>query len=300
MATVLVTRRLPAGALDPLAAHIVRTWDDDSPHSHPELVQAVADVDGIVCVLSDRIDAEVIAAAPRLRVIGNVAVGLDNIDTDAARGAGVQVINTPGALDETTADLAFALILTASRRCADAERDLRAGNWRGWGLLDYLGRDVYGATLGLVGYGQIARAVAGFDMTVLHWSHRDTGEPGFVKSLDDLLVRSDIVSLHVPLTDSTRHLIGARELALLRPDSVLVNTARGAIVDEAALADALERGQIFAAGIDVYSDEPRVSAALLRAPFAVLLPHIGSATLATRRRIALMATSGVAAALAGA
>jgi glyoxylate reductase len=303
MATVLVTRPLPAGALDPLAAHVVRNWDDDSPRGHSELVQAVADVDGIVCVLSDRIDAEVIAAAPRLRVIGNVAVGLDNIDTEAARDAGVQVINTPGVLHETTADLAFALILTASRRCAHAERDLRAGNWRGFGLLDYLGRDVYGATLGLVGYGQIARAVArrasGFDMTVLHWSHRDTGEPGFVKSLDDLLVRSDIVSLHVPLTDSTRHLIGARELALLRPDSVLVNTARGAIVDEAALADALERGQIFAAGLDVYSDEPRVSAALLRAPFAVLLPHMGSATLATRRRIALMATSGVAAALAG-
>ena len=303
MATVLVTRHLPEGALAPLAAHDVRVRADDSPYSHAELVQAVGDVDGIVCVLSDRIDADVIAAAPRLRAVGNVAVGLDNVDTVAARAAGVQLINTPGVLDETTADLAFALILAASRGLSEAERDLRAGSWRGWSLLDHLGRDVHGATLGLVGYGRIAHAVArraaGFSMTVLHWSHRDTGEPGYVKDLDDLLVRSDIVSVHVPLTDSTRHLIGARELALLGPDSVIVNTARGAVLDEAALAAALERGEIFAAGIDVYSDEPRVSPELLRAPRTVLLPHIGSASLATRRRMALMATSGVAAALAG-
>jgi len=303
MATVLVTRHLPDGALDPLAAHEVRIWAVDTPFSHADLVHAVADVDAVVCVLADRIDAEVISAAPRLRVIGNVAVGLDNIDLAAAHAAGVQVLNTPGALDETTADLAFALILAASRRTPDAERDLRSGDWRGWSLLDHLGRDVCGATLGLVGFGRIARAVArraaGFDMTVLHWSHRDTGEPGYVVDLDDLLVRSDIVSLHVPLTELTRHLIGARELALLRPDSVIVNTARGAVIDEDALADALEGGRIFAAGIDVYSEEPRVPAALLHAPHAVLLPHIGSATLATRRRIALMATNGVAAALGG-
>ncbi len=304
MATVLVTRRLPDGALVPLAAHQVRMRSDDSPYSHSELVRAVGDVDGIVCVLTDRVDAEVLGAAPRLRVVGNIAVGLDNVDTDAARAAGVQVINTPGILDETTADLAFALILAASRGFSDAERDLRAGRWRGWSLLDHLGRDVNGATLGLVGYGRIAHAVArraaGFDMTVLHWSHRDTGEPGFVENLDDLLVQSDIVSLHVPLDESTRHLIGARELALLGPNSVIVNTARGAVVDEEALADALERGQIFAAGIDVYSDEPRVTPALLHAPRTVLLPHIGSASLATRRRMALLVTNGVAAVLAGA
>jgi glyoxylate reductase len=304
MATVLVTRHLPEGALDPLAAHDIRIRSDDSPYSHSELVRAVADVEGIVCVLTDRIDAEVFAAAPLLRIVGNVAVGLDNVDMDAASVAGVQVLNTPGVLDETTADLAFALILAASRVCSEGERDLRAGRWRGWGLLDHLGRDVYGATLGLVGYGRIAHAVArraaGFEMTVLHWSRRDTGEPGYVEKLDDLLVRSDIVSLHVPLTESTRHLIGARELALLGPNSVIVNTARGAVVDEAALADALARGDIFAAGIDVYSDEPRVSPALLQAPRTVLLPHIGSASFATRRRMALMVTSGVAAALTGA
>ncbi|MGD0219861.1 MAG: D-glycerate dehydrogenase [Acidimicrobiales bacterium] len=303
MAIVLVTRHLPEGALDPLSTHEVRVRTDDSPYSHSELVQAVADVDGIVCVLTDRVDAEVFAAAPRLRIVGNVAVGLDNVDMVAARAADVRVVNTPGILDETTADLAFALILAASRRCSEAERDLRAGRWRGWGLLDHLGLDVHGATLGLAGYGRIAHAVArrasGFDMTVLHWSRRDTGEPGYVDSLDDLLVRSDVVSLHVPLTESTRHLIGARELALLGPDSVLVNTARGAVVDEAALADALERGLIFAAGVDVYSDEPRVSPALLHAPHLMLLPHIGSASLATRRRMALTVTSAMAKALAG-
>jgi glyoxylate reductase len=303
MAIVLVTRHLPDGALDPLAAHEVRAPSDDCPYSHAELVRAVGDVDGIVCGLTDCIDAEVFAAAPRLRIVGNVAVGLDNVDVLAARAADILVVNTPGVLDETTADLAFALILAASRRCSEAERDLRAGRWNGWGLLDHLGRDVYGATLGLVGYGRIAHAVArraaGFDMTVLHWSRHDTGEPGYVDSLDDLLVRSDVVSLHVPLTESTRHLIGARELALLGPDSVLVNTARGAIVDEAALADALERGLIFAAGIDLYSDEPRVPPALLHAPHTVLLPHIGSASLATRRRMALMVTSAVAEELAG-
>ncbi|HXZ82575.1 MAG TPA: D-glycerate dehydrogenase [Acidimicrobiales bacterium] len=302
MATVLVTRHLPNGALDPLADHVVRIRNDDVPYGHSELVEAVADVDAVVCVLTDRIDAEVLSAASRLRVIGNIAVGIDNIDTTAARAAGVQVINTPGVLDETTADLAFALILAASRGTSGAERDLRAGSWRGWSLLDHVGRDVYGATLGLVGYGRIAHAVArravGFDMTVLHWSRRSTGEPGYVRDLDDLLVRSDIVSLHVPLTESTRHLIGARELDLLGPKSVIVNTARGAVIDEAALAVALEGGRIFAAGLDVYSDEPRVAPALLHAPRTVLLPHMGSASLATRRRMALVATSGVAAALA--
>jgi glyoxylate reductase len=303
MATVLVTRHLPDGALMPLAAHEVRIRADDSPYSRSELVEAVVDVDAIVCVLTDRLDAEVLFAASKLRVIGNVAVGLDNIDMSVAQAAGIQVINTPGALDETTADLAFALILAASRGTSDAERDLRAGSWPGWSLLDHLGRDVYGATLGLVGYGRIAHAVArravGFDMTVLHWSRRATGEPGYVADLDELLVRSDIVSLHVPLTESTRHLIGARELALLGPNAVIVNTARGAVIDEDALADALEHGRIFSAGLDVYSDEPRVSPALLAAPRTMLLPHIGSATAATRRRMASIVTSGVAAALAG-
>ena len=302
MAVVLVTRHLPDGALDVLAGHELRMAPEDVPLSPAELVRQVADVDAIICPLTDRIDAAVIDAALRLRVIGNVAVGLDNIDVSAAHARGIKVVNTPGVLDDTTADLAFALILAAARRCSEAERDLRAGQWDGWSLLDHLGRDVHGATLGLVGYGRIGRAVArraaGFGMTVLHWARHDTNAAGFVGDLDELLVRSDIVSLHVPLTESTHHLIGARELGLIGSDGILVNTARGSIVDETALATALELGTIFAAGLDVYSTEPRIPPSLLTAPRTVLLPHIGSASLATRRRMASMAAAGVAAALA--
>jgi len=206
-------------------------------------------------------------------------------------------------LDETTADLAFLLILAASRLAGDAERDLRAGRWPAWGINQYLGQDVHGATLGLVGYGRIGQAVArrgaGFGMRVLHHTRRDTGQPDYVADLDELLARSDIVSLHVPLTPDTRHLIDAARLARLRPSTVLVNTARGPVVDEAALADALEDGRLFAAGLDVYEEEPRVHPRLLAAPRTVLLPHIGSASHATRTRMARLACDGVVAVLRG-
>ena len=234
MARVVVTRRLPDGGLDPLlaAGHDVETNDADEPRSPDALRAAAADADAIVCLLTDRIDADVLAAgAGRLRVVANVAVGYDNIDVAAAAAAGVAVCNTPGVLDETVADLAFALILAASRLTGDAASDLRAGRWPGWGILQYLGRDVHGATLGLVGYGRIARAVArrasGFGMQLLHHARHDTGNPGFVADLDRLLAESDVVSLHVPLTPETHHLLDARRLALLRPTAVLVNTARG-------------------------------------------------------------------------
>jgi glyoxylate reductase len=260
------------------------------------------DVEAIVCLLTDRISAPVIEAAKHLRVIGNVAVGLDNIDLAAAAKASVEVINTPGVLDDATADLAFALMLATRRGMRDAELDLRGGRWAGWGLQDHLGHDVSGARLGLVGYGRIAKAVErraeGFGMTVRHWSRTESGLPSRVSSLDQLLSTSDIVSIHVPLTETTRGLIGRRELKLMPPTSVLVNTARGGVVDEEALVDALEAGEILGAGLDVFMNEPHVNPRLLSAPRTVLLPHIGSATLATRLRMALMATSGVAAALA--
>jgi glyoxylate reductase len=299
---VLVTQTLPEGTLAPLDGHQLIQAGEGGCLSSEELLDAVVGVDAIVCVLTDRISAPVIKAAKNLRVIGNVAVGLDNIDLAAAAEAGVEVINTPGVLDDATADLSFALIL-ATRRCMrDAERDLRAGRWSGWGLQDHLGYDVTAATLGLVGYGRIAKAVErraqGFAMTVRHWSRTDSGLPGRVQSLDQLLSISDVVSIHVPLTDATRGLIGRRELKLMQPTSVLINTARGGIVDEQALADALHAGEILGAGLDVYVNEPDLNPNLLSAPRIVLLPHIGSATLATRSRMALMATSGVAAALA--
>jgi glyoxylate reductase len=302
-----VTCRLPEGSLEPLvAAGIdVAVRDAPGPASAKELAAALeSGVDGLVCVLTDRIDAGALTAGgDRLRVVANVAVGYDNIDVPAATEAGVVVCNTPGVLDETTADLAFALILAASRRCSDAEADLREGRWGDWDIGSYLGRDVHGATLGIVGYGRIGRAVArraaGFSMTVLHHTRRPTGEPGWVEDLDELLARSDIVSLHVPLSDGTRHLIGRRELALMPPHAVLVNTARGPVVDEDALADALDSGRLFAAGLDVFDGEPRVNPRLLAAPHTVLLPHIGSATVQTRTEMATMACRSVAEALSG-
>ena len=306
MARVVVTRRLPDGGLDPLhaAGHDVETNEADEPRSAEQLRAAAASADGIVCLLTDRIDADVLAAgAGRLRVVANVAVGFDNIDVAAAARAGVAVCNTPGVLDETVADLAFLLILAASRLAGDAAVDLRDGRWPGWGILQYLGRDVHGATLGLVGYGRIAQAVArrasGFGMQLLHHARHDTGKPGYVADLDRLLAESDIVSLHVPLTPDTSHLLDARRLALLRPTAVLVNTARGPVVDEEALAVALERGELFAAGLDVFEREPSVHPRLLAAPRAVLLPHIGSASQATRTQMARTACDGVVAVLAG-
>ena len=306
MGRVLVTRRLPDGGLDPLAAHeLVGPNADDAPFSPAELRAHAAEVDGIVCVLTDRIDEALLEAGGTgsLRVVANVAVGYDNIDVAAARDRGVVVCNTPGVLDDTTADLAFTLILAASRLAHDAEADLRAVRWQGWGITQYLGRDVHGATLGIVGYGRIGRTVAhraaGFDMRVLHHARTDTGEPGYVADLDELLAESDIVSLHVPGGEATHHLIDARRLALMKPTAVLVNTARGPVVDEEALADALHAGRLFAAGLDVFEHEPLVNERLLRAPRTVLLPHIGSATEATRRRMAQLASEGAVAVLAG-
>jgi glyoxylate reductase len=305
---VLVTRRLPDGGLEPLAraGHELVSREADEPLTHDELIAAAGECDAIVCLLTDRIDRAVLQAGAdggRLRVVANVAVGYDNIDVAAATELGIAVCNTPGVLDETTADLAFLLILAASRLAHDAEDDLRTGAWPGWGIMQYLGHDVHGATLGLVGYGRIGQAVArratGFGMNVVHHTRQDHGLPGWVPNLDRLLAESDIVSLHVPLTDATRHLIGARELALMGPGTVLVNTARGPVVDEEALATALEQGTIFAAGIDVFEREPEAHPRLLAAPRAVLLPPVGSATTATRRRMAEVASEGAAAVLAG-
>lgn len=306
MPRVLVTRQLPEGGLDPLVAagHGLVQREGDEPYTADELTALAGEVDAIVCILTDRIDAAVLqAGAPRLRVVANVAVGYDNIDVATASDLGIAVCNTPGVLDETTADLAFLLILAACRRATDAEADLRAGRWTGFHIGDFLGVDVHGATLGIVGYGRIGQAVArrgaGFGMEVLHHTRTDTGIIGWVQDLDDLLRRADIVSLHVPLHDATRGLIDARRLALMKRSAVLVNTARGPVVDEEALAVALEDGTIFAAGIDVYEREPAVHPRLVAAPHAVLLPHIGSATEATRRRMAQLASDGAVAVLRG-
>ena len=303
MARILLTSKLFDPALDHLSDHELVIPKPEGSMTTEEIVQAAGSVDAIICQLTDRIGEEVILGAPLARVVATVSVGYDNIDVAAATRAGVVVCNTPGVLAETTADLAFALILAASRVLSDSERDLRQGGWKRWELDGYLGRDVYGATLGLVGFGRIGHAVErraeGFSMRVIHTDLAPTGLPGYVEELDDLLAEADVVSVHVPLTAETRHLIDARRLALMKPTAVLVNTARGPVVDEEALAAALESGSLFAAGIDVYEQEPNVHPRLLAAPRAVLLPHIGSASSATRLAMANLATSAVAEVLAG-
>jgi len=253
--------------------------------------------DALLCLLTDRIDAEFFARAPRLRIVANMAVGTDNIDLAAARARGVAVSNTPDVLTDATADLAFALLLAAARRLAWADRYVRGGGFVGWRPDLGVGLDVTGRTLGLVGWGRIGRAVAerarGFRMEVI-WHGRNAGVP-----LDELLERSDFVSLHVPLSPETRHLIGERELRRMRPHALLVNTARGPIVDEAALVRALREGWIAAAGLDVFEREPALSPGLADLPQVVLAPHLGSATTATRARMAEIAAQNIVAALRG-
>ena len=275
-----------------------------APLTPEQLKDESSNADGVVCLLTDRIDRRILeAGAGRLRVVANVAVGYDNIDLAAADAFGVAVCNTPGVLDDTTADLAFLLILAASRLASGAEGDLRAGRWTGWKVDQYLGQDVHARTLGLVGWGRIGRRVAdrarGFDMSVLHHCRRPSGAPGYVSELDALLAQADVVSIHVPLTEDTRHLIDARRIGLMKPTSVLVNTSRGPIVDEAALADALHADRIFAAGLDVYENEPAVHPRLLSAPRTVLLPHIGSASVATRTAMGRLAAQSVVDVLSG-
>ncbi|MDR7556134.1 MAG: D-glycerate dehydrogenase [Armatimonadota bacterium] len=306
---VYVTRRLPAPAMERLAAAVeVATWpDDDYPPPRDVLVREAAASDGLIVLVTDRIDGALLDAAPRVRVVSNVAVGYDNIDVPAATARGVVVTNTPGVLTETTADFAFALLLAAARRVAEADRFTRAGRWTSWGPLFFAGLDVHGRTLGLVGLGRIGTAVArrarGFDMPVLYYSR--TRKPDVERalgleyaSLDDLLQRADFVSIHVPLSAQTRHLIGAAQLRLMKPTAILVNTSRGAVVDQRALYDALVRRQIWAAGLDVFEEEPIApDDPLLTLENVVVAPHIGSATVATRTQMALMAVENCLAVL---
>ena len=292
------------------AAADVALWPEaDVPPPREVLLEQVGAVDGLLCLLTDRIDAELIAAAPRLRVISNLAVGYDNIDVAAATARGILVCNTPGVLTETTADLAWALIMAAARRVVEADRYLRAGRWRSWSPQLMLGQDIHGAVLGIVGMGRIGQVVArrarGFGMTILYADpeprpeiEQETGARRV--SLETLLRESDFVTLHTPLTEETRHLIGAAQLRAMKRTAVLVNTARGPIVDEEALAEALREGRIFGAALDVFAEEPiRPDSPLLGLENVVLLPHIGSASVATRRRMATMAAENLIAGLKG-
>ena len=302
---VLVTAQMPEEWFGSLASAGFDIILGEGRLDHEGLVESARDVDAIVSVLTDPIDAAVLdaGASGSLRVVGNIAVGYDNIDVRRAAQLGIAVCNTPGVLDAATADVAMLLILACTRRAGVAERALRSGAWTGWGLTDYLGSDLEGSTLGLVGYGRIARAVerraSGFSMKVLHHSRHVTGATGYVADLDQLMRESDVVSVHVPLSSETRGLIDARRLGLMPRSGAVVNTARGGIVDEDALADALSSGELASAGLDVYVGEPRVSARLLAAPNLVLLPHIGSATWGTRSKMAALACEDVCRVLDG-
>jgi glyoxylate reductase len=260
------------------------------------------DAVGLLALLTLRVDAALLEAAPRLRVVANFAVGFDNIDVDACTHRGVVVTHTPNVLTETTADLAFALLMAVARRLPEGERKVRAGEWKGFAPDFLLGTDVWGKTLGIIGMGRIGRAVArraqGFAMRILYSGrHPADGAPGEQVTLDALLEQSDFVSLHCPLGPLTRHLIGAPELARMKPGAILINTARGAIVDEAALIEWLARGG--RAALDVFEQEPQVPAGLLASERVVLSPHVGSATVETRARMADLAACGIEDVLAG-
>jgi lactate dehydrogenase-like 2-hydroxyacid dehydrogenase len=292
MARILISTPMLEGCLDVLAAHELRAGE---PGSDPG-------AEGLLCPSMMPVDAAALAGMPLLRAISVAGAGSDAIDGEAAAARGISVLTAGAALVETTADAAFGLIIWASRQMSDTERTLRAGRWEGWRFDQTWGRDVHGATLGILGFGAIGRAVgrraAGFAMDVIHHTRHPTGEPGWVEELDELIASSDILSIHVPLTPATRGLIGAPRLALMRQGAVLVNTARGAVVDEDALAAALESGRLGGAGLDVYAHEPAVSARLMAAPRTVLLPHVGSATAATRRAMLRLAAERLSECLA--
>lgn len=307
---VVVTRVLPEAGLELLRRSEVKLWINpaDAPLARAELLARLATAEGVVATLADTLDADAIAAAPRLRAVSNYAVGYNNIDIAACTQRGIGVSNTPGVLTQATAETAWALLMMAARRCGEAERHVRTGTWAGWGPMQFLGVDIIGRTLGIIGPGRIAKQVArlarGFDMKVLYYGrnrHADWDQElgATFTDLPTLLRESDFVSIHCPLTPETRHLLGPTQLALMKPTAVLVNTARGPVVDEAALARALASGQIFAAGLDVYEFEPTIHPDLLNLPNVVLLPHIGSGTQSTRSRMSVMVAEDILAMLSG-
>ena len=299
MSRIFVTRQLPGPALERLrAAHETTVWPEHLPPSYEQLREHSARADALLTLLTDRVDADLIAAAPNVKVIANYAVGYDNIDVAAATARGIAVGNTPDSLTEATADLAFALLMAAARRITEAADAARSGRWQTWDPSAFLGADIYGSTIGIIGLGRIGQAVArraaGFGMEILTTETRDAS------NLEHLLRRSDFVSIHLPLTEGTHHLIGAEALALMKPTAILINTSRGGVVDQGALADALHTGRIAGAAVDVTDPEPLpADDPLWQAPNLLVVPHIGSATWTARERMAEIAVDNILAGLEG-
>jgi len=307
---VLITRVLPEPALEVVRQACEVQLDSlDQPLTPTALRQAVADKQGVLCLVTDRIDASVLDAATGLKVVSNVAVGYDNIDVAAATQRGILITNTPGVVTESTADLTWSLLCSVARRIAEGDRYIRAGKWRDWTLLLMAGSDIHGRTLGICGMGRIGQALArrakGFQMRILYYN-RQRLDSAIESELNatwvekhTLLQQADFVSLHVPLSPATTHFIGAAELRMMRPTSYLINAARGPVVDEVALIQALQHGWIAGAALDVFEHEPQVPQALRELENVVLVPHIGSASVATRTRMAVMAAENLVAILRG-
>jgi len=314
MAKIFVARRIPDKGLDLLYETFgkdnVVVYPEDRVIPRADLLAGVKGVDALLPILTDRIDGEVMdAAGPQLQIIANFAVGYNNVDVEAATERKIPVTNTPGVLTETTADLTWALILAVARRIGESERILRAGKWTGWGPMQLMGSDVFEKTLGIFGFGRIGKAVArrakAFDMRVLYTS-RDTAAPEInheyhATEVDKktLLADSDFISIHCPLVPETTHAFGAAEFKAMKKGAYLINTSRGPVVDEAALMNALKTGEIAGAGLDVYEEEPKIHPGLLECENAVLAPHLGSATLETRGKMAHIAASNIVARLKG-
>ena len=304
MMKILVTRRLPEKAFELLKPHCeIDYYDREIAIPRRELLKRVAGKDGLLCLLTEKVDPELLSRAPGLKAVSTVSVGFDHVDLGACSERGIVVTHTPGVLTETTADFAWALLLSCARRVVEGDRFLRAGRYKAWGLTMLLGSDVHGKTLGIVGFGRIGQAVArrakGFGMNILYYDHHrlDGGaerESGVSYApLPDLLRRSDFVTLHASLDMSGEHLIGEEELSLMKPGSFLINTARGSLVDEKALVRALKSGRLGGAGLDVYEKEPRLAPGLSKLPNAVLAPHIASASVETRTKMAVLAAEGL-------
>ncbi|KAA5546082.1 D-glycerate dehydrogenase [Roseiconus nitratireducens] len=307
---IFLTRRLPPQTMRRLdESATLLSVDLDRPLRPEELAEGIRDADGLICLLTDKIDGELLDANPDLKVVSNYAVGFNNIDLQAATERHVAVTNTPDVLTDCTADMAWALLMTSARRVLEGDRLVRSGQWSGWGPLQLLGTEVTGSTLGLVGFGRIAQAVAqrakAFQMRILYWnrtrlSPQREAELGVeYRELDELLPECDFVSIHVALCDQTRHLISAPQFAAMKSSATLINTARGAVVDEEALVAALQRSDIAAAALDVYEHEPEVQAPLLEMDNVVLAPHLGSATINTRTKMGNLALENCLAACRG-
>jgi len=307
---VYLTRLLPPDVMARLERETNLAWNrEDRVATREEIIAGMQGRDALLCNILDKVDAALLDACPGLKVVANFGVGFNNIEVAAATARKIPVTNTPGVLTDATADLAFALLLAVARRVGEGERLVRSGRWDGWNPMQLLGADVSGATLGLLGFGRIGQAVAqrgrAFNMKVLYWNRtRLTPEQESTLGVtcaarEDVLRQADFVSLHVAYTPDTHHLIGAKELAMMKPTAFLINTARGAVVDEAALVAALQSKQIAGAGLDVFEQEPKLHPGLVECENAVLAPHLGSATIGTRTKMGMIAVDNLLAVCAG-